>query len=289
MMTRLAAAAVAAALLRLWGTLAITSSFSDAEWLAADSQCAATTAALQAGIDTVAAAGGGFVQLPCGFHATAPLSLHGGVTISGAHCALEGTGPKLLVLGACTAAQMHILHITGDNVTVSGVRFDCANLTLDTGRDMAAVHSMTGATQNVLLENNRFANINLTSQGFHAVILSGCTGCVVRGNHVDQSGGDALNFNSGEYVITGNTVQNTGDGCIALNNNAFGVVANNILRRCNLGIGAGPAGAVATANASTPFVITGNLIEDSDYGVLLGWFAYPGRLGPVSQSTRPMS
>lgn len=146
---------------------------------------------------------------------------------------------------------------------------------------MAAVHSMA-ATQGVVLEGNRFANINMSSQGFHAVILSGCDGCTVRGNVVEQSGGDALNFNAGEYIITGNVVENTGDGCIALNNNAFGVVAHNILRRCNLGIGAGPAGSVASSNASTPFVITSNLIEDSDYGVLLGWFAYAGRLGPVN-------
>jgi hypothetical protein len=53
-----------------------------------------------------------------------------------------------------------------------------------------------------------------------------------------------------------------------MNNNAFGLVSGNILRRCSLGVGAGPAGALASAANSTPFSITANLIEDCDYGLL---------------------
>ena len=41
-------------------------------------------------------------------------------------------------------------------------------------------------------------------QGYSAIGLSGCVGCVIRNNHVPHSGGDALNFNSGEYIITEN-------------------------------------------------------------------------------------
>ena len=52
--------------------------------------------------------------------------------------------------------------------------------------------------------------------------MAGCSGCTIRGNYVPNSGGDALNFNSGEYIITDNIVENGGDGCIAMNNNAFG-------------------------------------------------------------------
>jgi hypothetical protein len=77
-------------------------------------------------------------------------------------------------------------------------------------------------------------------------------------------------------------VQDGGDGCIAMNNNAFGVVSNNILRGCSLGVGAGPAGSLASVSNSTPFTITSNLIEDCDYGVLLGWFGYKGRVGPMN-------
>ena len=187
-----------------------------------------------------------------------------------------------LVFGACTAAQMHILHITGDNVTVSGIRFDASNLTSDANRDMACIKSEGGVPQrNLIVEGNRFEAINTTSQGYHALSLSGCRSCIIRDNYVPSSGGDALNFNSGEYTITGNVVENTGDGCIALNNNAVGIVSHNTLRRCNLGIGAGPSGTASQPNISEPFVITSNLMEDCDYGVLLGWFGYTDRLGPV--------
>jgi len=76
-----------------------------------------------------------------------------------------------------------------------------------------------------------------------------------------------------------------------MNNNAFGTVSNNILRRCNLGIGAGPSGGcnmpcppegcnppcgvprgTAGDTNSTAFIVAGNTIEDCDYGMLLGWF-----------------
>ena len=87
---------------------------------------------------------------------------------------------------------------------------------------------------------------------------------------------------SGEYIITDNVVEDGGDGCIAMNNNAFGIVANNILRRCSLGVGAGPAGALSSETNSTPFTVTSNLIEDCNYGVLLGWFGYKDRLGPMN-------
>jgi hypothetical protein len=206
---------------------------------------------------------------------------NGSVVLSSSHCAAE-SGPKQLTFGACSAEQMHIIHLNGSDIGVDGIIFDCSNLTLDTGRDMAAIKSISSHAENVRLEHNRFMNINKSSQGFYATIMSGCSNCIVRGNVVDQSGGDALNFNAGEYIITANTVTDTGDGCIAMNNNAFGMVTENILRRCNLGIGAGPAGSVQSTDASTPFTISNNLIEDSDYGILLGWFGYKGRLGPVN-------
>jgi hypothetical protein len=47
----------------------------------------------------------------------------------------------------------------------------------------------------------RFLRINTSSQGFHAVIMSDCVGCTVRSNFVEQSGGDALNFNAGNAVV----------------------------------------------------------------------------------------
>jgi hypothetical protein len=164
---------------------------------------------------------------------------------------------------------------------VEGVVFDCSNITNDANRVAQAITGGSGSV-GLAIVGNQFYNISNNSQGFHALSLGGCRGCIVSDNFVSQSGGDALNFNSGEYIITGNTVQDVGDGCIAMNNNAFGIVSNNILRRCNLGVGAGPAGSVPTSNASTPFTVSNNMIEDSDFGILLGWFAYKDRLGPVN-------
>ena len=46
-----------------------------------------------------------------------------------------------------------------------------------------------------------------------------------------------------------------------MNNDAFGVVSHNILRSCNLGVGAGPSGQLSSKGNSTPFVISNNLIE----------------------------
>ena len=245
--------------------------------------CAATTTLLQNAIDAAATAGGGYAVVPCGFHATGALQLHAGVRLSSAHCTV--TRPdvrRLLTLGACSAAQMHIVEVrNGSGIAISDVRFDATNLTDGSTRSAASVVGGSGAV-GFLLEGCHFLNINTSSQGFSAIQLSGCSGCIVRGNYVPRSGGDALNFNSGEYVVSENLVENVGDGCIAMNNNAFGVVAHNVLRRCNLGVGAGPAGQAVTWNSSTPFTVSSNLIEDCDFGVLLGWFGYAGRIGPTN-------
>eukprot|EP01052_Picozoa_sp_SAG31_P042970 SAG31_NODE_7003_length_1822_cov_2.189785_1_plen_314_part_00 len=242
-------------------------------------QCASTTAQLQSILDATAAVGGGYAQLPCGFHATLALTLHSGVKLDSAHCLPHPSSAQsrplkaLLTLGACArGAQQHIIAVAnGTGQAISGVVFDHTNLTDPSKRSSCAVTGGGGA-RGFVLENCRFLNINMTSQGFSAIQMGGCSGCTVRGNYVPHSGGDALNFNSGEYIITDNVVEDGGDGCIAMNNNAFGLVSNNILRRCSLGVGAGPAGSVASAANSTPFAITSNLIEDCDYGVLLGWF-----------------
>lgn len=250
---------------------------------AADSaECTATTTMLQGILDQTAASGGGWAPLPCGFHATLPLTLPSGVKIGLNLQNCAGSG-EALTLGACARdTQQHIIAVTnGTGQVISGVVFDHTNLTNPTNRVSCAVAGGGGA-RGFVLENSRFMHINMTSQGFSAIQMAGCSGCTVRGNYVPNSGGDALNFNSGEYIITGNVVEDGGDGCIAMNNDAFGVISNNILRRCSLGIGAGPAGSVRSAVNSTPFTITSNLIEDCDYGVLLGWFGYKDRVGPMN-------
>eukprot|EP01043_Picozoa_sp_COSAG02_P062062 COSAG02_NODE_8474_length_2560_cov_3.102397_1_plen_276_part_00 len=256
------------------------------------------------------------------------MKLPSGVKLGSEGCvdsnAIEAANQSsLLSLGVCDPVnQVSLLQVQpGINQRISGIVFDHANFT----RPSQAITSTVGPADNLtwqfnigssglLIEGCSFLNIaeydkcpppkcqhTNGMQGYSAIGLSGCVGCVIRGNYVPHSGGDALNFNSGEYIVTENTVENSGDGCIAMNNNAFGTVANNILRRCNLGIGSGPSGGcnlpcpptgcsqpcgnprgTGPDTNSTPFVVTGNLIEDCDYGMLLGWFGYKGRLGPMN-------
>eukprot|EP00039_Didymoeca_costata_P022381 m.346632 g.346632 ORF g.346632 m.346632 type:complete len:470 (+) comp29660_c0_seq1:90-1499(+) len=245
--------------------------------------CAATTSYLQNILDNTAEAGGGWAPIPCGFYATLALTLPSNVKIGGAHCVGGSDMTRLLTLGACQpGVQQHILFVAnGTGQIISNIVFDHSNLTDPSTRSSCAITGGQGSV-GMLLENCQFLNINTTNQGFSAIQMQGCTGCVIRKNTVSASGGDALNFNAGTYIITENLVENVGDGCIAMNNNAFGTVSNNVLRSCNLGVGAGPAGSTSSITAATPFTITGNLIEDCDYGVLLGWFAYSGRLGPMN-------
>ena len=243
--------------------------------------CASATANLQAILDATAKNGGGWAPLPCGHYATLALTLPSSVKLG--RCLPVPGRPGTLTLGACEPGkQQHIISVgNGTGQAISGVYFDHANLTDPSTRSSCAVTGGSGSV-GFLLENSHFLNINTTSQGFSAIQMSGCSGCIVRGNVVPRSGGDALNFNSGTYIVTENLVENVGDGCIAMNNNAFGLVSNNVLRSCNLGVGAGPSGSASSFTDSTPFAITGNQIEDCDYGVLLGWFGYKGRVGPVA-------
>ena len=54
-------------------------------------RCTETTTFLQGIIDKTAAYGGGWAQIPCGFHATLALTLPSGVKIGSAHCHADPT------------------------------------------------------------------------------------------------------------------------------------------------------------------------------------------------------
>eukprot|EP01046_Picozoa_sp_COSAG06_P005358 COSAG06_NODE_238_length_19422_cov_16.417741_20_plen_242_part_00 len=166
-------------------------------------RCAATTADLQGIIDRTAANGGGWAPLPCGFHATLALTLPSGVKIGSAHChdysppfGVQVPVSPALTLGACAAGtQQHIVAVgNGTGQAISGIVFDHTNLTDPATRTSCAVTG-GGGSHGFMLENNRFLNINMTSQGFSAIQMAGCSGCTIRGNYVPNSGGDALNFN----------------------------------------------------------------------------------------------
>ena len=189
-------------------------------------ECNATTALLQAALDAAAARGGGWARVPCGFHATLALQLPSRVKLGSTHCvgaeAVEAANrSSLLTLGACDpVSQDHIIAVMGGTgQAISGVIFDHSNFTKPSqavtsggvaGLDNTTDEFNVGST-GFVLENCQFLNIATYDkcpppkcqhtngmQGYSAIGLSGCIGCVIRGNHVPHSGGDALNFNSGE-------------------------------------------------------------------------------------------
>ena len=167
---------------------------------AASTQCTATTAMLQKLIDTAASAvGGGYAQIPCGFHATLALTLPSGVRISSANCVPQGGQvPTLLTLGACARGeQQHIIAVAnGTGQMISGVIFDHTNLTDPSTRTSCAVTGGGGA-QGFVLEHSQFLNINMTSQGFSAIQMAGCSGCTIRGTANCNTNGHLL----GEFSI----------------------------------------------------------------------------------------
>ena len=162
-------------------------------------RCTETTHRLQDIIDQTAASGGGWAKLPCGFHATLALQLPSGVKVGSAHCHSpepDISHHRLVTLGGCAAGtQQHIISVrNGTGQAISGIVFDHTNLTDPSTRTSCAVTG-GGGSQGFVLENSQFLNINMTSQGFSAIQIAGCSGCTIRGNYVPQSGGDALNFN----------------------------------------------------------------------------------------------
>ena len=256
--------------------------------LEAAPSCNETLGELQQLVDQIGAAGGGDVMLPCGrTEISAELVLPSGVRLRGA-AGVPGKGCQASTLALCRP-NPYIVRF-GDGVHlrtgIQGVTFDCRNLLTPAPGDAPGIgraavaatsHALSGTE--VLISDCAFLSIPMADQSYHAIGLANLE-ATVRNNWVNQSGGDALNFNSGQYIIDGNHVHDVGDGCVALNNNALGVVSNNILQRCNLAIGCGPEGSQRDNNTH-PFIISGNLIEDSDYGVLLGWFGFVGGEGPT--------
>ena len=89
--------------------------------------CATSTAALQAILDKTSAAGGGWAGLPCGFHATGPLTLPDGVKIGANHC-VGGTS-RSLTLGACSpGTQQHIIAVGNGTGQVRHPSLDPAHI-----------------------------------------------------------------------------------------------------------------------------------------------------------------
>lgn len=168
------------------------------------------------------------------------------------------------------------------NSTIDNVTFDATGLITagsPTG-DSACISSgtTTGSMSGLRLTNNRFLNIPTgLGQRIHSVQLH-YGEAHVEGNFTPQCGGDIYNFNSGYFIVTGNTAKNSGDGGIAFNNQARGCIVGNYIYKCDIGVGAGPAG--TDANPDNTLLISSNEIVACGNGIGMGWFGYAGKKGP---------
>jgi len=240
------------------------------------------TTLIQAAINAVSAAPlGGILHFPDGTYLVGTLTVGPSITLLGAGATLK----------AKTGSNSTI-RITGNkDITISGFIFDALNLTLaglpveDEGSGACCIYSRTGVDPvNVTISDNRFINIPMpatATQRYHAVLLNGAN-CTVDNNYVDQSDGDALNFNSGVAFVSNNHVRNSTDGGIAFNNGARGVINSNYLFRCNLGVGAGPEGNTTDPQLYHSILVSNNVLDSCEWGINFGWFAYDGRTGPTN-------
>ncbi len=240
------------------------------------------TAAIQAAVNAVSANPiGGTLYFSDGIYITETITVGSNIIIEGNGTTLKGK-----------TGQNFIFRLVGlENITIQNFIFDCVGLSdvvlnpIDFGLRSCAIYVRvgTGYFTNVKILNNRFINIPLTSDDYHAIGFNNVD-CVVSNNFVDQCGGDVLNFNGGINIVTNNQIRNGGDGGVAFNNGARGVISDNYIYKCSLGVGCGPEGFITDTSYNNTLQIDSNTMDSCDLGVNLGWFSTAGREGPENFS-----
>lgn len=231
------------------------------------------TNSVQSAINSIFSNGGGNLIFPKGIYKLKEITLRSNITLMGEN------GSKILTSGQIPyqiTFDSNSKNINICNLTFSSPGIDpslCANNESSVIRDL-------GGCKNIRVENCSFYDIP-TSKGqrYHASILNSENNYFVN-NYSEQCGGDTFNFNNGYNVVTGNIIKNCGDGGIAFNNGAQGIISNNLIYKCNLGIGAGPEGTID--NQYHTLTISGNEISSCDMAINMGWFGYKGREGPIN-------
>ena len=236
------------------------------------------TAALQKAVNATSAAGSP-LQIR-GVCITGTLNIPDGTFIEGS---LQGATLKLSAGGGTWLLN---LNNTASSIVINHLTLDGANLPTNTQSSLiyrADNDSLSTNGKSIYIINNRFINIPTSpNQYAHAVILHAVDGGYIYGNQIDQSSGDGLNFNDGYYFVANNRISHSGDGCIAFNNSARGVVIGNVLSSCNLGVGAGPEGNQTDTDIAQNLSVIGNTFESNFIGTNFGWFAYSGRSAPTN-------
>ena len=229
------------------------------------------TTAVQNAINYASSLGGGNIVFPLGTYACTELRLK-------SNTFLVGTGGTLKTFG--TMAYLVRCDPGAQNFGFYDMRFSCPGLdpTVTPDVEASVFRDLGGNATGFRIVRCRFYDIPTNvgprdGQAMH-VCLTDTLDNYIAFNYVDQVGGDCFNFNRGFTVATGNIVKNCGDGGIAFNNGARGVISSNILYRCNLGVGAGHG--ATTTDPYISLTVVGNEFNICDNGVNMGWFGYDG-------------
>ena len=186
----------------------------------------------------------------------------------------------------------YLFEIQGRDIIIDNIKIDCSELNTngDNGIKGSIIVNRTNAGKisgNILIEHCHFTNIPLFAddkgnilQNTHAMLFN-CKDNIVRNNIIDQCGGDAINFNSGYNLAAGNIINNTYDGGIAYNNGAYGIICENTLNNCNLGVGSGHvANKDDTDTEKYKLIVANNTFVNCNWGINFGWFGYNNKLAP---------
>jgi hypothetical protein len=182
-------------------------------------------------------------------------------------------------LKASTAAGTAILWVNlanpTANVSVLGLTFDATNLTSSSG-GVVFYGAPATVVDRLLIRDCRVLNLSMANPNFHAFSWSGTDPSKynwVINNYIKTSGGDAISP-GGTTAVLGNYVAQGGDGGVAMNNGATGLISGNTFRKCSLGVGCGPA-------PLTALHVVDNYIDSCNYGVNMGYFSFSTATGPT--------
>ena len=219
------------------------------------------TSAIQAALNS------GVVEviLPKGVFLCGTLTLPSNVSFRGLKGVLKATAVRYQILLAANCVNSSILNID----------FDASNLSssdINLEKSCISTTGNVGIVSGIIINGCRFLNLSLSiGQRIHSVQLF-YGEAQVSNNYTPQCGGDIYNFNNGRFIVTNNIALNSKDGGIAFNNVARGVIANNYIYKCDLGIGAGPEG--TDSNPDHTLLISANEIEACGDGINMGYFGY---------------
>ncbi|PYD60393.1 hypothetical protein CFR72_15815 [Gluconacetobacter entanii] len=216
------------------------------------------------------------------------LEIHGNCVVDSlfipSHSHITGSGNASIT--ESKASKRYLINLQGGirDTIIENLTFDNANAPL-TGSSTIYMPA-GGRAIGLSIINNRFINIpkyeTTKNQAGHAIELTGSNSTFIEKNIIEQSSGDTIQVNDGYFIVRDNYVANSGDGCIAFNNGARGQILGNTLYKCNLGVGAGPEGSQSDKDINQSISISNNIFESCLWGINMGWFAYPGRSGPVN-------